>query len=198
MVAPSKAKTGACKSCSTAIRADNRSGYCGRCVKKTPEFRAKAAAGAQRRYADPAARERTGAAMRAAYQRDPTIAERKAAKMREIAADPEWKARNAEQCRERRLWETGLAARTPESHARQGRTFSQRHGLGAWCPADYVDLARDLRRSGVPLDETKRLVAEQQEADRAAVRKRHAAARKRTENETVRRDLQRLAMGLAE
>ena len=103
--------------------------------------------------------------MKRAYRHDPTIAERKAARMREITSDPEWKARNAENCRSRRLWEKGLAARTPESFERQGRTFSQRHGIGAWCPADYVDHARDLRKSGVPLDETKRLIAEQIESD---------------------------------
>lgn len=176
MVAPSRAKTRQCKTCPTMIRADNRSGYCAKCVKRTPEFRAKVAAGARKRYADPAERERTGAAMRRAYQRDPTIAARKAEKMREIASDPEWQARNAEQCRERRLWEAGLAARTSESFRRQGETFSRRHGIASWCPPDYVEMARDLRKSGVPLDEVKRLVAEQQGADLQRFRRRLDAA----------------------
>lgn len=170
MVAPSRAKTRRCKTCPTMIRADNRSGYCPRCVKKSPEFRANVAAAARKRYADPAERERTAAAMRRAYQRDPTIAERKAEKMRQIAADPEWKARNAENCRSRRLWEKGAAARTAESHRRSGETFSRRHGLGKWCPPDYLEMARDLRRKGVPPDEVKRLVLDQYETDLAKFR----------------------------
>lgn len=180
------------------LRADNRSGYCARCVKQSPEYRAKVAAGAKRRYADPAERARTGDGVRRAVQRDPTIAERKSAAMREIARDPEWKARNAEQCRERRLWEKGLAARTPASNVRQGRTFSRRHGLGAWCPDDYLEMARDLRRSGVPLDDVKRMVAEQQARDLAAVRRRIANDRARAENDNALRELQRTAMGLAD
>lgn len=153
------------------VRNDNRSGYCARCVKTAPETRRNMSGAAHRRYADPEQRARTGAGVRRANQADPTIAERKAAAMREIAADPEWRARNAEQCKGRRLWEKGVAAIIPETRAKQGRTFSHRHGIGAWCPADYVGLARDLRRSNVPPDEVKRLVAEQEERDLARFRR---------------------------
>lgn len=143
MPPPSKSYTKPCRTCPTMLRADNRSGYCARCVKQSPEYRAKVAAGAKRRYADPAERARTGQAVRRANQADPTIRERKSAAMREIAATPEWQARNAENCRERRLWEKGRAGRTEASNVRQGVTFSQRHGIASWCPADYVEMARD-------------------------------------------------------
>ncbi len=167
MTAPSRRKDKPCRTCSTMLRRDNASGFCARCVKASPEYRAKVAAGARKRYADPAERERTGLAMRRAYQRDPTIAERKAERMREIAATPEWQERNRANCTDRRLWEKGLAARTPQSHARQGRTFSKRHGLAAWCPVVYLEMARELRRSGVPLPDVKRMVADQQARDHA-------------------------------
>lgn len=170
MAPPSKTKSVPCKSCPALVRPSSATGYCARCVKRSPEYRQKVSAGTHRRYADPAARERTGQAVRLANALDPSIRERKAAAMREIASDPEWQARNAEQCRDRRLWERGVAARTPESDARAGRTFSKRHGLGAWCPADYIAMARDLRRSNVPLDEVKRLVAEQGERDLQRIR----------------------------
>lgn len=147
------------------IRRDNASGLCVRCVKKSDSFRRAASGAAHRRYEDPAERERTGKAVRRANQIDPTIRVRKSQIMKEIAADPEWKARNAQQCRERRLWEIGVAARTPESDARAGRTFSQRHGIASWCPLEYIEQAKALRRSGVSVEETKRMIAEQQESD---------------------------------
>lgn len=156
------------------IRRDNKSGLCVKCVKKSKEFRRAASGAAHRRYEDPAERERTGKAVRRANQLDPTIRVRKSQIMKEIAADPEWKARNAEQCRERRLWEKGLAGRTAESHVRQGITFSQRHGIRSWCPLEYVEQARELRRSGVSVEETKRMIAEQQEADLERYRRRMA------------------------
>ena len=198
MTAPSKRKDKPCRTCPTMLRRDNRGGYCARCVKASPEYRAKVAEGAKRRYSDPEQRKRTGEGVRRAVQRDPTIAERKSAAMREIAATPEWQERNRASCTERRLWEKGLAARTPASHERQGRTFSQRHGLGAWCPPDYLEMARDLRRNNVPLDDVKRMVAEQQERDRAAIRRRHEEARAKVENDNAWRELRRMAMGLHE
>lgn len=36
MTAPSKAKTTPCRTCPTLVRADNRRGYCARCVKASP------------------------------------------------------------------------------------------------------------------------------------------------------------------
>lgn len=161
------------------IRRDNKSGMCTRCVKKSDEFRRAASGAAHRRYEDPAQRERTGKAVKLANQIDPTIRERKSAIMKEIAADPEWKARNAEQCRDRRLWEIGVAARTPESNAKQGRTFSLRHGIGSWCPTDYIQQARELRRLNVPVEEVKRMIAEQQEKDIEAVRRRMGHGQRR-------------------
>lgn len=156
------------------IRRDNKSGLCVQCVKRSNEFRRAASGAAHRRYEDPAERERTGQAVRRANQLDPTIRVRKSQIMKEIAATPEWKARNAEQCRERRLWEIGVAARTPESDARAGRTFSRRHGIGSWCPEDYIEQARELRKSGVSVEETKRMIAEQQEVDLERYRRRMA------------------------
>lgn len=198
MTAPSRRKDKPCKSCPALVRRDNRSGYCARCVKASPEYRAKVAEGAKRRYADPEQRARTGEGVRRAVQRDPTIRARKSAAMREIAATPEWQERNRANCTDRRLWEKGVAARTPESNRRQGRTFSQRHGLGAWCPPDYLEMARDLRRNNVPLDDVKRMVAEQQTRDLAAVRKRVSDQRAQAENDNARLELRRLAMGLHE
>lgn len=154
------------------IRRDNKSGLCAPCVKKSDSFRRAASGAAHRRYEDPAQRERTGRGVRLANQLDPTIRERKSAIMKEIAADPEWKARNAEQCRERELWKLGRAGRTELSNVRQGVTFSQRHGIGSWCPTDYIQQARDLRRLKVPLEEVKRMIAEQYEKDMAEVRRR--------------------------
>jgi hypothetical protein len=154
------------------IRRDNKSGLCLRCVKKSDSFRSAASQGAQKRYEDPAQRERTSKALRRANQTDPTIRERKSARMKEIAADPDWKARNAENCRQRRLWEKGQAGRTPESHAKQGRTFSRRHGIASWCPHDYVEQARQLRRSNIPVEEVKRMIFEQQEKDLEQLRRR--------------------------
>lgn len=161
------------------IRRDNKSGLCAPCVKKSDSFRRAASGAAHRRYEDPAQRERTGKAVRLANQLDPTIRERKSAIMKEIAADPEWKARNAEQCRDRRLWEIGVAARTPESNAKQGRTFSLRHGIGSWCPTDYIQQARELRRLNVPVEEVKRMIAEQQEKDIEEVRRRMGHGQRR-------------------
>jgi len=169
---PSRRKDRKCDQCPTMIRRDNKSGLCVKCVKKSDSFRRAASGAAHRRYEDPEERKRTGEGVRRANQADPTIRVRKSAIMKEIAADPEWKARNAEQCRERRLWETGLAARTPESFVRQGQTFSRRHGIGSWCPLEYVEQARELRRAGVSVEETKRMIAEQQEADLRAYRRR--------------------------
>lgn len=161
------------------IRRDNKSGMCTRCVKKSDQFRRAASGAAHRRYEDPEQRERTGRAVKLANQIDPTIRERKSAIMKEIAADPEWKARNAEQCRQRRLWEIGVAARTPESNARQGRTFSLRHGIGSWCPTDYIEQARELRRLNVPVEEVKRMIAEQQEKDLEQLRRRMGHGQRR-------------------
>ena len=162
---PSRRKDRKCAQCPEMIRRDNKSGLCSRCVKKSDSFRRAVSGAAHRRYQDPEQRQITGRGVRRANQADPTIRERKSAIMKEIAADPEWKARNAEQCRERRLWEIGVAARTPESDARAGRTFSKRHGIGSWCPPDYVKQARELRRANVPVEEVKRMIAEQQERD---------------------------------
>lgn len=153
------------------IRRDNKSGLCSRCVKKSDSFRRAASGAAHRRYEDPEQRKITGQGVRRANLTDPTIRERKSAIMKEIAADPEWKARNAEQCRDRRLWEIGVAARTPESDAKAGRTFSQRHGIRSWCPAEYVETARKLRLAGVSVEETKRMIAEQHERDMARFRR---------------------------
>lgn len=137
-----------CPSCDKPLGRKNRTGYCNRHAKQSPEYREKLAA-AQRRV----------------QQADPTIRLRKSKAMREIAATPEWRERNAEQCRRRRLWEQGVAGRTAESNIAQGRTFSARHGYLSWCPPELVETARALRRTGVPLDETKRLIAEQHERD---------------------------------
>lgn len=161
------------------IRRDNKSGLCRECVKKSDEFRRAASGAAHRRYEDPAQRERTGNAVKRANRLDPTIRQRKSAIMKEIAADPEWKARNAEQCRDRRLWEIGVAARTPESNARAGRTFSQRHGIGSWCPTDYIEQARELRRLNIPLEEVKRMIADQYEKDLEQLRRRMGHGQRR-------------------
>lgn len=198
MVAPSRTKDKPCKSCPALLRRDNRSGYCRQCVKATPEFRAKVAEGAKRRYADPAERERTGEAVRRANQADPTISQRKSAAMQVAASDPAWQARNAEQCRARRLWESGVAARTPASDAKAGRTFSRRHGYGAWCPEDYIAHARDLRRTGLSLDETKAAIAEQVERDRQRLRARAAATAEKRMRRDMGLDLARRRMGLDE
>lgn len=171
---PSRRKDRKCRECPEMIRRDNASGLCVRCVKKSNEFRRAASGAAHRRYEDPAEREKTGKAVRRAHQIDPTIRVRKSQAMKEIAATSEWKERNAELCRERRLWEIGVAARTPESDARAGQTFSLRHGIASWCPMEYVETARDLRRSGVSVEETKRLIAEQQEADLERYRRKTA------------------------
>lgn len=162
------------------IRRDNKSGLCSGCVKKSDSFRRAVSGAAHRRYEDPEQRKITGQGVRRANLADPTIRERKSAVMKEIAADPEWRARNAEQCRERRLWEIGVAARTPQSDAQAGRTFSRRHGIGSWCPEDYIEQARELRRSGVSVEETKRMIFEQQEKDLERFRRRiagHASGR---------------------
>lgn len=176
---PSRRKDRKCSQCPEMIRRDNRSGMCTRCVKKSDEFRRAASGAAHRRYEDPEQRERTGKAVRMANRLDPTIRQRKSAIMKEIAADPEWKARNAEQCRDRRLWEIGVAARTPESNARAGRTFSQRHGIGSWCPTDYIEQARELRRLNVPLEEVKRMIADQYEKDLEQLRRRMGHGQRR-------------------
>lgn len=123
-------------------------GFCNRHAKQSPEYRAKLAE-SQRR----------------AQQSDPTIRERKSKAMREIAATPEWQARNAEQCRSRRLWERGIAGRKADTPAKWGRTFSARYGYLSWCPPELVETARAIRRTGVPLEETKRLIAEQHERE---------------------------------
>lgn len=201
MTAPSRRYEKPCRTCPALLRNDNSSGYCAKCVKSSPEYRAKVAEAAKRRYSDPAERARTGEQVRRAYQADPTIAERKSARMREIASDPEWRARSAESCTRRRLWEKGVAGRTAASHERQGRTFSQRHGIAAWCPADYVEMARDLRRNNVPLDEVKRLVADQQAHDLATIRRRVFAADAAREQRELRAqglDLLRQRIGLDE
>lgn len=172
---PSRRKDRKCDKCPTMIRRDNKSGLCAPCVKKSDSFRRAASGAAHRRYEDPEQRERTGKAVKRANRLDPTIRVRKSAIMKEIAADPEWKRRNAEQCRERRLWEIGVAARTPESDARAGRTFSRRHGIGSWCPEDYIEQARELRKSGVSVEETKRMIFEQRDLDLDRLRRRMSA-----------------------
>lgn len=171
---PSRRKDRKCNECPTMIRRDNKSGLCTRCVKRSNEFRRAASGAAHRRYEDPAEREKTGKGVRRANQLDPTIRVRKSQIMKEIAATPEWKERNAQQCRDRELWKLGLAGRTAESNVRQGVTFSQRHGIRSWCPLEYVEQARELRRAGVSVEETKRMIAEQQEADLDRYRRRMA------------------------
>lgn len=169
---PSRRKDRSCSQCQTMIRRDNKSGLCSACVKKSDSFRANVAGAVRARYSDPEERKKTGDAMRRANLVDPTISERKSARMREIAADPAWKARNAENCRDRRLWEAGQAGRTAKSHVAQGKTFSRRHGLAVWCPEDYLEDARRLRALGIPLDEVKALIFEQQERDLERLRQR--------------------------
>lgn len=137
-----------CRACEKPLGRKNRTGYCVRHAKQSPEYRAKLAA-AQRR----------------AQQADPTIRTRKSAAMKALAATPEWQTRNAESCRRRRIWERGVAALTLDVRAQQGRTFSVRHGIASWCPPELVETARALRRSGVPIEETKRMIAEQHEQD---------------------------------
>ena len=198
MPPPSKRREKPCRGCQTLIRNDNTSGYCARCVKSSPEYRAKVAEGAKRRYSDPEQRQRTGQGVRRANQVDPTIRARKSAAMREIAATPEWQERNRASCSERRLWEKGVAARTAASNAKQGRTFSQRHGIRAWCPPEYVEMARDLRRNNVPLDDVKRMVAEQQALDVAKLRRQIADNHAKAENDNALLELRRIAMGLHE
>jgi hypothetical protein len=168
MTAPSRMKTTPCRACPTLVRNDSRSGFCGKCVKQTPEFKARASQAARNRT--PEHRAKLGAAQRRACQADPTIRQRKSIKMRALAATPEWRARNAESCTQRRLWEQGLAARTAETLARQGVTFTRRHGHAIWCPEDYLNLARKLRRAKLPLLEVMRLVWEQHDKDMAEFR----------------------------
>lgn len=153
------------------IRRDNKSGLCRQCVKNSDSFRRAASGAAHRRYEDPEQRKLTGRGVKLANQRDPTIRERKSAIMKEIAADPEWKARNAEQCRQRELWKLGRAGRTELSNVRQGITFSRRHGIGSWCPPDYIEQARELRRLNVPVEEVKRMIADQYEKDLEQLRR---------------------------
>ena len=171
---PSRRKDRKCNECPTMIRRDNKSGLCVQCVKKSNSFRRAASGAAHRRYEDPEQRRLTGEGVKRANQLDPTIRVRKSRIMKEIAATPEWKERNAEQCRERKLWEKGLAARTADSFVQQGITFSQRHGIASWCPTEYVEQARELRRSGVSVEETKRMIFEQQERDLERFRRRMA------------------------
>ena len=124
MAPPSKRYETPCKGrCGGFVRNDNKSGYCRRCVKASPEFRANVSAAAKRKYENPEQRAKTGRAVRRANQVDPTIRARKSAAMRTRAATPEWQERNRQNCTERRLWEKGLAGRTPESLKRQGETY---------------------------------------------------------------------------
>lgn len=162
---PSRRKDRQCDECPTMIRRDNKSGLCASCVKKSKSFRRAVSKAAKKKYENPAARKKTGDAIRRANQLDPTIRARKSASMKRAAADPAWKARNAELCRQKRLWEKGLAARTADSFVQQGITFTMRHGIGSWCPLEYIEQARELRQSGVSVEETKRMIADQQEAD---------------------------------
>lgn len=173
---PSRRKDRKCDQCPTMIRRDNKSGLCRKCVKNSKSFRRAASEAARRKYEDPEARKKTGDAVRRANQLDPTIRDRKSKAMKEIAATPEWRDRNAQQCRDRRLWEIGVAARTPESDARAGRTFSRRHGIGSWCPEDYIEQARELRRAGVSVEDTKRMIWEQHDRDIKRLRGRMAEA----------------------
>lgn len=146
--------------CDRPLRRGNKTGLCAAHVKSDPAYRAKLAQ-SQRR----------------ALALDPTILERRAAAMRAKAATPEWKARNAESCRDRRLWENGQAARTADTPAKWGRTFSARHGVDAWCPPELRDLQRHLaRKRGATAAETKRLVLEQHERDMQRFRERIGAA----------------------
>lgn len=146
--------------CDRPLHRRNKTGLCAAHVKSDPAYRA-----------------RLAQSQRRALALDPTILERRAAAMRAKASTPEWKARNAELCRDRRLWEKGVAALTPEIRAQQGRTFSARHGVASWSPPELVDLARALRAHGATLEEAKRMVDEQHERDMQRFRERIGAGK---------------------
>lgn len=162
---PSRRKDRKCDKCPTLIRRDNKSGLCPKCVKDSPDFRRRSREARLKHYEDPANRQKTGDAVRRANMVDPTIRVRKSEAMKAIAATPEWKARNAEQCRERKLWELGVAGITPEVRSRQAKTLAHKRHW-AWCPPELLEEAKHLRRSkNLPLRDVKRIIMDQHEKE---------------------------------
>lgn len=136
-----------CKSCSGPVSRYNRSGYCAACANSSPEKRAK-----------------ISASMKRVYAADPALRETRRRIGRETAARPGEKERRAAQCRATRMWEKGLAGRTPESVAKIARATSERRM--AWCPPELRDHARWLvKTKHMRLAEVQPLILEMHEAE---------------------------------
>lgn len=136
-----------CAVCSAPLSPRNASGYCTRCQNRQPGKRAKIAA-----------------AVRRSYQLNPELRVIRRASAVKNARDPEINARRSAAARRDRLWEKGVAARTPETYAKIAAT--QRAASLAWCPPHLrEDYRRMMRCQRFKAAEARSLILEQHEAE---------------------------------
>lgn len=152
--------------CGARISQKNTSGRCVGCAAKhrrrvalTPEQRAARAAQMRALSADPAIVAKRGAAIKATMA-DPERREnhREACRlgvMRKLDEDPTYRAQLVEIGH--RVGKVNLAkAREGDVRARAGRSIRSRHL--DWCPPEFWDLNRSLKRKGFVLAERKAII----------------------------------------
>jgi hypothetical protein len=136
-----------CAVCPASLDPRNRTGYCSR-----------------HHNGAPGKRQRISEALKRGHQLHPEWREDRRRAAIKAASCPVERARRAQRCRDRRLWEIGVAALTPESRAKQAAAQSARRM--AWCPPELRDEAKRLvRYKKLRLAEVKQIIGEQHEAE---------------------------------
>lgn len=144
-----------CKTCGKTLWKGNASGYCRKHI--SPERRAKMVAGINRKI-----------------QEDPIYLEKLKAQARKNAAMPGHIEKMAEAGKRAETWRIALAATTPESYKRAGRSLSER--LMAWCPRELRDQYRHLNQSKkIKAAEARQMILDQHEKDMAEFRRKLSA-----------------------
>jgi chromosomal replication initiation ATPase DnaA len=144
-----------CAECGGPIDPRNRSGYCTRHQNASPEKRRK-----------------ISEALKRGHQLHPEWREQRRQAAIKAARNPANRERRAQLCRERRLWEKGVAGHTPETRAKIAAT--QRAKKMAWCPPHLRAEARRLSQSlKLPHAEVRRIILEHHEAELRRFRRSH-------------------------
>lgn len=175
-----------------ACRAKTLLKHCGPCQSATPETRAKRSASCKQYLIDnPAERERRSAQAKA-IGKDVELIARRAAKVTEASRRPENRARQsahrkavlADRMQDptfvEALRDAGhrigrhnlLVGMSPELRAQANKKTQAVHL--AWCPLQFWDLNRTLKRKGVKLDERKMMIAAEVERTRPEIVARRA------------------------
>jgi len=145
-----------CKQCQAPLWKGNQSGYCRNHI--TPERRAKMVDGLHRKMKE-----------------DPIYLEKLKANARKNAAKPGNLEKMIEAGKRAETWRIALAATTPESYKRAGRTLSENRM--AWCPRELRDQYRDLTvRKKIRAPQARAIILAQHEKNMADFRRKLGVA----------------------